>query len=344
MKRKKSKIWILLVVLAIIALIIGLVLFLKFKPEKTSYDLSKLICENVSIEVGKSLVSNNTIYCNKVIEIVSDYCIGIFCTELESVKHCYYGSYKEDYPCDSSLCKFGNTVIVRNEIYNETIETWNQINKTVKNCAYNKTSEIIINDKNVKVSEKWLRDNCEYKESYDMWGDVTTGYWNCNITSGEYRVNVLNSNVNKETSIEVGFVEISSLNTDINSLIRPDDKEYFEKATSDFESDLEVRKIVDKCKNEDLKVECVYNSIPFKYDTIRAYTESGNLVLTPTYMASNDYYGVCRDISIFRMSILRSLGINAHFVIALGHIYVLAKEGNTIYELNNERITKTDKF
>ena len=100
-----------------------------------------------------------------------------------------------------------------------------------------------------------------------------------------------------------------------------------------YNDDIEVTKVVNKCNNSDLKVECVYNSIYFDWTR----RDKSNL-FSPTELVNNEGHGLCRDISVFRKAVLNKLNIESIFVFKPNHVYVVAFEDDKIYELNNEKI------
>ena len=94
--------------------------------------------------------------------------------------------------------------------------------------------------------------------------------------------------------------------------------------------------IYEECKDSDIKSVCVFNQIDFKYDDYRANDLKASLFLSPDVMMNNGGYGVCRDIAIYRHAVLTRLGIFAEFIFEPGHVYILSRENNRTYEMNNQ--------
>jgi len=114
--------------------------------------------------------------------------------------------------------------------------------------------------------------------------------------------------------------------------------DYFNNVTEQFKTFDEVKEIAEKCSNYEYKVICVFNSIPFNYDEERAKFSNDNmhnLVLTPEHQMKTGL-SICRDISIFRKSVLNEMGIESYLILKPEHVYLIAIENNQKYELNNQ--------
>jgi len=110
-----------------------------------------------------------------------------------------------------------------------------------------------------------------------------------------------------------------------------------------LENDMEVLKIYKKCKNTQWEMICIINNMDFVYNKTRQ--EDGPPgILPPSKMKNvNGYYGVCRDIAVFRASVFRKLNIRYKFILEPDHIYIKAYENNIEFTLNNEVITLKEK-
>ena len=111
----------------------------------------------------------------------------------------------------------------------------------------------------------------------------------------------------------------------------------FEESSNEYMSDKEVIKVYETCLDSEIKTVCVYENIEFIWseslEPIRDY-----YFFSPTELVNYNGLGLCRDISVFRMAVLRKLGIHAEFVFVPGHVYLKSFENGKFYELNNEYI------
>jgi len=112
-------------------------------------------------------------------------------------------------------------------------------------------------------------------------------------------------------------------------------KIYFYGDISDaYQNDGEVIKVYELCKDSEIKTVCVYENIDFVWsEAFESLRE--DYFFSPTEMVKYRSYGVCRDIAVFRMAVLKKLNIYAKFVFIPGHVYVKTFEGGKIYELDN---------
>lgn len=101
-----------------------------------------------------------------------------------------------------------------------------------------------------------------------------------------------------------------------------------------YKDDKEVIRIYELCLNSEIKSVCVYENIDFTWSTSFEPLRK-DYFFSPTEMTEHDGYGVCRDIAIFRVAVLKKLNIPTQFVFIPGHVYIKAFEGGKVYELDN---------
>ena len=98
-----------------------------------------------------------------------------------------------------------------------------------------------------------------------------------------------------------------------------------------YKNDPVVVEIYDKCVNKNNIVECVYDNIPFEFDNDR----DDRIIMSPKDFIELGNKGVCRDISLIRLTVLRKLGVKSMVVVEPQHVYIKAYENDKKYELNN---------
>jgi hypothetical protein len=111
----------------------------------------------------------------------------------------------------------------------------------------------------------------------------------------------------------------------------------FEYYANKFSEYPEIQYYVNKCKNSEIKTECVWREVPFTW----TYRNTPGLY-TPTEFYNLNGSALCRDISVIRKSIFNELDVDSKYISEPNHIYVVTFEKGKMYELNNEwLITKT---
>jgi hypothetical protein len=110
--------------------------------------------------------------------------------------------------------------------------------------------------------------------------------------------------------------------------------EAYDMYSEKYSQDNTIKLISNKCKDNDDKIKCVFDSLPLNYD----YSRVGNPF--PIFRTPDEYFaegGVCRDVSVLRHSALINLNINCLFDFSEpNHVFLLCSDGNKIYELNNQ--------
>ena len=111
----------------------------------------------------------------------------------------------------------------------------------------------------------------------------------------------------------------------------------YEDLSDAYQNDPEVVKVYDLCLDSKIKSVCVHENIDFVWSESFEQLRK-NYFFSPTEMVEYNGYGVCRDIAVFRMAVLKKLNINAQFVFTSNHVYLRTFEKGKVYELNNEFI------
>jgi len=99
-----------------------------------------------------------------------------------------------------------------------------------------------------------------------------------------------------------------------------------------YKNDPAVIDISNICMDKKDIIQCIYNNIPFTYDNDR----DNRTIMIPKDFMDLEGKGICRDISLIRLAVLRKLGVKSTIVVEPRHVFVRAFEGDKVYELNNE--------
>jgi hypothetical protein len=97
--------------------------------------------------------------------------------------------------------------------------------------------------------------------------------------------------------------------------------------------------IYEKCKDEFNKTECVFDSIPFDFETSRAANDRWSVDIKQPEQQLSEGMGICRDIAVFRHLVLNKLEVENHYVFEPNHVYVVSRENYHYYVLNNQYLT-----
>ena len=108
---------------------------------------------------------------------------------------------------------------------------------------------------------------------------------------------------------------------------------YFNEVSDSYIGDYSVSSIADKCSRSDFKSQCVFWATPLIFDEDRGLDRRH---LIPPSEILSDGRGVCRDISAYRMAILKSLNVTAEFFYEPNHIYVATWENGKTWRIDND--------
>ena len=109
------------------------------------------------------------------------------------------------------------------------------------------------------------------------------------------------------------------------------DKSY-NRIANEYRFDPFVLDVVNLCENSDFKSKCVYENTPLHFNYNRK--EDRRALIPPSELSKNGI-GVCRDIAVYRMAILRDLNVLAFFYYQPGHVYVVTMENDRAFRLDN---------
>jgi len=133
------------------------------------------------------------------------------------------------------------------------------------------------------------------------------------------------------------FAYIPQIKSENDKKFIPKDyfKLYFYGDISDaYQTDKEVIKVYGLCFDSEIKSICVYENIYFVWSEYFESTRE-DYFFSPTELVEHGGYGICRDIAVFRMAVLKKLRISAEFVFVPEHVYIRSFENGNVYELDN---------
>lgn len=120
-----------------------------------------------------------------------------------------------------------------------------------------------------------------------------------------------------------------------------------EKHTIKYSDNIYIQNVINECKNVSDEVICVWEFVPYVYDTNRSLNFWHDIIhlqdiITPEQYFESGGKGICRDNAVMLKTILNGLNINSTFTLEPKHVYITAYYHNKTYILNTYLMIKNE--